>query len=124
MSELLAGLARRVEGDPFFLAHLLAEYARSERLDDPGLAARLGCRVEDLTVLRLCRAPRPDSADFQADVGAIAARFGIAPAKLAGAVRLGQGLARLRAATPATAEPGVLLAARDAPKPPTGETPP
>ncbi|HJZ59223.1 MAG TPA: hypothetical protein VKE74_30035 [Gemmataceae bacterium] len=125
MSEALDHLANRVAADPFFLAFPLAEYARSERLDDSALAAALGCRVEDLTLLRLCRMPRDDPAGFRADTAAIAERFGIAPAKLADAVRRGQGLARLRAAAPATAETGFLLAARDdEPKPPTEETPP
>ena len=125
MSEALDHLAARVAADPFFLAHPLAEFARSERLDDPALAAHLGCRVEDLTMLRLCRAPT-DSAEFRADVAAVAGRFGIDPTALAEAVRLGQGLAELRQAAPAAAEPGVLLAARDAdrpPPPPVGEPP-
>src|SRR5688572_8918031 len=98
-------MAARVSTDPFFLAHPLAEYARSERLDDPALAARLGCRVEGLTRLRLCRSPRPDPAEFRADVAAVAERFGIDPATLAAAVRLGQGLAGLRDVAPA-GEPG------------------
>src|SRR5262249_59305673 len=97
MSEALDHLANRVAADPFFLAFPLAEYARSERLDDSALAAALGCRVEDLTLLRLCRMPRDDPAGFRADTAAIAERFGIAPAKLADAVRRGQGLARLPA---------------------------
>lgn len=123
MSGALDHMAARVAGDPFFLAHPLAEFAKSERLDDPALAARLGCRAEDLTPVRLCRAPRPDPADFRADVAAVAARFGIDPGALAGAVRRGQGLARLREQAPAAAEPGMLLAARDADPPPPAEPP-
>ena len=80
-------MAARVAADPFFLAHPLAEFARSGRLDDPALAAHLGCRVEDLTPLRLCRAPRPGPAAFRADVAAVAGRFGIAADRLAAAVR-------------------------------------
>jgi hypothetical protein len=124
MSEALDHLAGRVKDDPFFLAHPLAEYARSAGLDDARLAAALGCRLEDLTALRLCRAPGGDPAQFRSDVGAIAGRFGLAPAKLAEAVRLGQGLARLRGPAPAAAESGFMLAARDdEPKPPTEEPP-
>jgi hypothetical protein len=119
MSEALDHLAARVRDDPFFLAHPLAEYARSAGLDDAGLAAALGCRAGDLTALRLCRAPAGDPAQFRADVGAIAGRFGIPPARLADAVRRGQNLARLRAVAPGATEPGFLLAARDdVPKPP------
>jgi hypothetical protein len=120
MSEALDHLANRVATDPFFLAFVLAEYARAEKLDDSAVAAALGCRVEDLTPLRLCRAPRPDPTDFRADVGAIAGRFGIAPGKLAEVVRRGEALSRLRVAAPTTAEAGWVVAARDPEKkPPT-----
>jgi hypothetical protein len=118
MSELLAGLARRVEGDPFFLAFALAGYARSRGLDDAGLAAALGCRPEDLPMLRLCRAPRPDPPDFRADVTAVAGRFGIDPATLVEAVRHGEAVAALRRPAAASPEPGAVLAARDDDRPP------
>lgn len=119
MSEALNHLAARVVGDPLFLATALAEYARSEAMDDAGLAAALGCAVADLARLRLCRVPRASPEDFRADIAAVAARFGIDPPVLTAAVRRGQALARLRAATPAAAEPGWLLAARDDTEPPT-----
>lgn len=123
MNAALDHLANRVAADPFFLAHPLAEFAHSERLDDPALAARLGCRPEYLTVLRLCRAPRSDPLAFRADVAAVAGRFGIDPGVLAEAVRRGQGLARVREAARPTTGPGFLLAARD-PDPPKPEEPP
>ena len=59
MTSPLDRMAQRAEADPFFLASLLALYAGSEQLDDAGLAAALGCPVETLTDVRLCRAPRP-----------------------------------------------------------------
>jgi hypothetical protein len=122
MSAALDHLAARVATDPLFLANALAEYARSDGLDDAGLAASLGCPVTELTPLRLCGAPRPDQ--FRADVAAIAGRFGIAPDVLERAVRLGQSLARVRAAQPVETAPGFLLAARDderEPPPPSEE---
>ncbi len=122
MSEVLNHLAARVATDPLFLAHPLAEFARSEGLDDAGLAAALGCRPTDLTRLRLCRAPRPDQ--FRADATAVAERFGLDPAVLAAAVRRGESLARLRAAARGSAEAGFLLAARDDDRdPPAGGDP-
>ncbi len=129
MTDPLANLAARAAADPFFLAAPLAEFARSEGLDDAGLADALGCPMSDLTHVRLCRAPRPTPDDFRADVAAVATRFGLDPAALAAAVRRGQSLARLRAAHAGAAEPGLLLAARDddrSPPPPTpdGGTPP
>ena len=112
MSDALRHLAGRAAADPFFLGFALAEFARSERFDDPGLAAALGCRAEDLPMLRLCRAPRPDP-DFAADLRAVADRFGVEFTRLAEAVRLGQSLATIRAAPLPAGEAGPLLAARD-----------
>lgn len=117
MSAALDHLAARVGTDPLFLANALAEYARSEALDDDGLAAALGCARGDLTRLKLCGAPRAEH--FRADVDAIAGHFGIDPNTLTAVVRRGQSLARLRAAQPAEGAPGFLLAARDDDRPPT-----
>jgi len=115
MSRPLERLARRVEGDPFFLATPLACFARGERLDDVALSARLGCEVSTLTRLRLCRAPDPRPPGFWQDTQAIAARFGLDADVLAEVVRYGQGLMRMRPAaeTPAEEAPGFLMAARD-----------
>jgi hypothetical protein len=126
MSAALDHLAARVATDPLFLASALAEYARSEELNDAGLAAALGCPVGELTRLRLCGAPRSDPEQFRADVAAIAGRFGIDANTLITIVRRGQSLARLRAARPPEVEPGVLLAARDDDRkpPPTEENNP
>lgn len=112
MSEALNHFAARVATDPSFLAHALAEYARSESMDDAGLAAALGCAITELAKLRLCGVPRTEPDHFRADVASIAARFGMDAATLAGVVRRGQSLARLRQAHTA-GEPGFLLAARD-----------
>ncbi len=113
MSAALDHLAARVATDPMFLANALAEYARSEGLDDAGLAAALGCPVGELTRLRLCGAPGAEPEQFRADVADIAGRFGIDPGTLTRIVRRGQSLARLRAAQPGGVEPGFLLAARE-----------
>jgi hypothetical protein len=110
----LAQLARRVAGEPDFLACALAEYARGEQLDDPGLAARLGCPVETLTHLRLCRMPREEAPLFWQDVEQIARRFGVGADFLAEVARRGLSLFHLRN-SPASRpqEPGIFLAARD-----------
>jgi hypothetical protein len=113
MSEALDHLAGRVTADPTFLAHPLAAYARSEGLDDSALAGRLGLNVADLSRLRLCRAPRPEPADFRADLTAVATRFGIEPTTLMAVVRHGQGVTTLQEAPPPAATPGFMLAARD-----------
>ena len=112
MADRLDVLARRVQIDPNFLAAALADYARSERLDENGLAAALGCPPEQLSPLRLCRRPRAEpAAQFRRDVEQIAARFGVRAEVLAEAVRRSDALIALRRAAPA--ERGTLMAARD-----------
>ena len=74
----LASLAFRVQADPRFLGHALAEHALRHGLRDLGLAQRLGCAVEVLTDLRLCRMPRD-----LAEVAQIAGRFGCVVGALA-----------------------------------------
>jgi len=120
MSDALHALARRAEGDRFFLASLLATYARSEGLDDAGLAAALGCSGEDLTMLRLCRAPRSDAHEFWHDVTRIAERFRLEPERLAEAVKRGLVLRRFQSAPPAG---GFLMAARDGEDEPAEDEP-
>jgi hypothetical protein len=111
VSDSLDRLARRLEDDPGFLACALAEYARSEGLDDAGLARLLGCAAADLTGVRLCRAPRPGPADFRADVRHVAERFALDAARLMEVVRAADALRLLREG--AAAAPGFLMAARD-----------
>jgi hypothetical protein len=118
----LEHMAARVAGDPLFLASVLADYARSEALDDAGLAAKFGLTADQLTRLKLCRVPRPTQ--FAADVATIARRFALDANLLAVAIHRGQSVARLRAGRPAEVTPGFLLAARDQeapPPPPEGE---
>lgn len=117
MGRRIAALARRLESDAAFLAAPLAVYARSEALDDAGLAARLGCPVETLPLVRLCRRPRPDPL-FGQDVERIADRFGLNSLALAEALRRVDALEALRIGQ--APERGTLLAARDgtAPEPP------
>ena len=110
MSKSLEALAKRAEGDPFFLASVLAAYVRGEDLDDAGLAAALNCPVERLTELRLCRAPRADPAGFRQDIDRIAEVFGVDADRLAEVVRYGQVLPHMQGGPPSR---GFLLAARD-----------
>jgi hypothetical protein len=119
MTDPLEALARRAEGEPFFLASHLAAYARSEGLDDAGLAAALGCPRGELTMVRLCRAPQPDAPQFWQDITALAQRFGMDARLLAAAVKRGRVILRLRAA----AGGGSLAAARDHEPDPPEEAP-
>lgn len=117
MSGALDRMAERVKADPWFLAHPLAEYARSAALDDDALAARLGCDAAGLTAVRLCRAPRPDADGFRADLTAVAERFGLNLSALVAAVRHGASLAQLREAAKDGATAAWQIAARDREQP-------
>jgi hypothetical protein len=110
MSERIAALARRVEGDAFFLAAALSTYARAEGLSDAQLARRLGCTPAQLSAVRLCRKPRNSTREFQQDVERIAAAFQIDSTVIAEAVRLNDAL---RALGQTHEDGGFLMAARD-----------
>ncbi|HZW33554.1 MAG TPA: hypothetical protein VFF52_22735 [Isosphaeraceae bacterium] len=98
MTDELARLAARVERDPFFLGWALRIYAESEGLDEAGLAARLGCPASLLPKVKLCRCPSPSPPAFQADITAIAGRFGLRADVLANIVRHAEALEALRRA--------------------------
>ena len=111
MTRRISVLARRLADEPDFLAAALADYARSQQLDDAALAAYLGCPMDQLDRLRLCLRPRPDR--FLADIDEIATDFGIDPDALIDVVRFSDALARMRR-TPAMSESSsLLMAARD-----------
>ncbi|HVC33995.1 MAG TPA: hypothetical protein VNL16_10840 [Chloroflexota bacterium] len=115
MDDRIAALARRVQDDPFFLASALKGYARSEGLDERGLAAALSCPIETLVKLALCRRPRPAPPVFREDVDRIATRFGVRADALAEIVRHADALAGMRRGD--ADERGLLMAARDRDEP-------
>ena len=108
MPDPLFHLAADAEGDAFFLAGLLAAFARSEEMDDDALAAHLGCPVGELSRLKLCRAPHAEPDRLRQEVGRLAEHFGVREAALREAVLRGRVILRLR-------EDGesMLMAARD-----------
>lgn len=108
MNDPLAGLARRAEGRPEFLAALLAAFARSDGLDDAALAAHLGCDPGKLPAVRLCLAPGEEPAQMRDDVRRIADHFGLREEALRKAVTRGRVLLLMR-----QNEGGLTLAARD-----------
>jgi hypothetical protein len=111
MASALPALAHRVRQDPFFLASALAIYAESEAMDDQQLAKQLGCTVDTLAPVRLCRRPRAEPPLFRQDVEMIAARFGLHADVLAAAVRRADAITALR--REAEGGQGALIAARD-----------
>lgn len=115
MSDHLENMARRLDGDPFFLACPLMLYQKSEGLSEDSLAARLQCSREALTPVRLCRAPASEEGSFLDDIERIATRFSVNTDALAEAVRRGQALFHM---TSGGTRSATLLAARDGPRKP------
>jgi len=111
MTSRIDALAKRVQSDPFFLASALADYAHSEGLDEQGLAGRLGCSLETLGPLRLCRRPHPEPTLFRQDLNQIASRFSVKGDVLAEAVRRSDAISGMRRGT--KSEHRFLMAARD-----------
>jgi len=114
MTKHLEALACRLSKNPKFFASPLAAFALSEDLDDAALAERLKCTRENLTMIRLCRAPEADR--FAVDIDEVATRFTADAQALAAAVRHGQAVERMRARQPEQTG-GMLLAARDDDRP-------
>ncbi|HEY7030664.1 MAG TPA: hypothetical protein VH482_05010 [Thermomicrobiales bacterium] len=108
LSRLFERTARAAEASPDFLAAVFARYRDAECVDEADVARRLGVAADRLSELALCLRPRPVL--FRQDVEAIAARFGIDAAALAGMIRHVDALDAF--ALPAT--PRMLTAARDA----------
>jgi hypothetical protein len=110
--DLLRRAAERAAQRPFYLASVLLAYARAERLDDAGLASRLGCDPASLPHLLLCRRPTGEGIVFRADVEAIARRFTLDARRLRDVIRAADALVSLQAAAPDKTG-GLLAAARD-----------
>jgi hypothetical protein len=121
MPDPLDALAARAAEDSFFLAWLLAAYAHSEGLDDAGLAAALGCQIQELAMLRLCRVPAADPEESRDDVSCIAERFGLDHQRLAEVIQRGRVVRRFQQADPRVG--GSLMAARDREDEPPPELP-
>jgi hypothetical protein len=90
MSDPLDTLALRAASEPIFLAHRPAAYQQAHNLTDAGLARDLGCTIEALTMVRLCRAPR-EGDDGAEDVRCVAERFSCDLGRLAEALGPPQG---------------------------------
>ncbi|HSH83149.1 MAG TPA: hypothetical protein VLA19_31845 [Herpetosiphonaceae bacterium] len=108
--------ADRARSEPGFLGAVLVEYETRFGLDDTALAAQLGCEIEQLARLALCRPPRADR--FRSDLELIASRIGLDPLPLARVLRLIAALEEFSG--PATGEG--LRAARRADEPSSEES--
>ncbi len=109
----LRAAAARLEGDPFFMASVIADYRTALRLNDQHIAKALDCNVEALTSLAFCRTPRLDDEKlFLSDVQAIAKYVGCDWGELARMIRTAQSVSALKRFTVGP-EDQLLKAARD-----------
>lgn len=122
---LLDRFARRLEGEPGFLSHLLRIYMEQEQVDEGQLALQLHVDAAAFTRLALCRAPRPEPEHFGVDLQRIVDLTGVDATELTRVIRATAAVAALQqipAPQPdlkpnATSHPvlpsGFLAAARD-----------
>ena len=94
-SDSLKRISERAAWEPFFLAGALMSYKDENGLDDAALAAYLGCAVDDLPRLSLCR--RPSEGAFMKDISHLATRFRLNGGRLAALIRHVEVLEDLRA---------------------------
>ncbi len=112
----LVRAAQRAVSSPFFLASILKEYQRVHYLDNEALATLLGCHVDDLPRLALCRRPAAEQQAFVRDIDHLAQRFHLQADQLAAIIRQVDTLAIWQQQMPFHQQatyPGMLSAARD-----------
>ncbi len=116
-SNAVARAVQRAVSHEFFLAGVLREYQQSNQLDDNALAELLGCQLNDLLRLALCRRPATGRNAFLQDIEHLAQRFHLHGNQLAIVIRQVDSLRALRQQLTSTRNaqqmPGILRAARD-----------
>lgn len=120
----LAGLARRLRGDPRYMSYVLAVYQEQEGLMDDDFARELGTLPALVSRLAVCKRPDSSSAQFAEQVRELADYSLIDEARLADILRQVEAIEKL-AGRPMTLSPkelekqsghsptGFLAAARD-----------
>ncbi|XXF76302.1 hypothetical protein P2318_25035 [Myxococcaceae bacterium GXIMD 01537] len=112
--EWLKVAARRSAQDPASLGYVFEQYRKHEGTSAEGLAAMLGCSLEVLDDLSLCR--RPEQERFVEHLQRIAKRFMVDPRRLAAVLRRVEVLDVLPSegeGRDAVSDNSYLLAARD-----------
>jgi len=104
----LVRAAARAEGDPFFIGFALAAYRDLAGFDDRQLGTWLGCPLQNLPRLALCRRPDGESAMFGDEVQRIARYVEVEAGRLAQLLRAVENVEAMQGAAP-----GALMAARD-----------
>ena len=96
-----------------YMAGLLAAYQEMRSMDERQLAAELGCPLERLPYLGLCREPRREQGQFAADVREIAGYADANVGRLAQLIRAVD-TSRVLSNRRGSGRDGYLAAARDA----------
>jgi len=117
---LLTILARRLRGNPQYMAYVLAAFQSRENLTDAELAQELGTLPELVVRLSLCKRPSPSSPQFAEQVRELADYTLTDAGRLANILRRVDGLERLSQRASGLAlqaegkeSGGILAAARD-----------
>src|SRR5579884_3234088 len=100
----------------FYVANAIATFQEARSFDEGQLLRYLGCSMETLNRLRLCRRPDAESPEFQSDVRRIADAFAVDPTPLLSILREAASVDAMRGSHRKTST-GFLMAARDKPRP-------
>lgn len=115
--EIVRVAAERAASEPTFFAHVLREYRAMFGLDLRSLATKLGCNIDDVTRLALCRKPDLAAPKWHEDLDKIATYVHVDSQLLLQVLREVDTLTAMRTVL-ATAtsfpgdQPGLLAAAR------------
>ena len=116
-SETIDALARAVQkaqNNSFFLANVLNEFQQQNKMDNRSLAELLGCEMQTLSQLALCRCPNLNQPTFVSDIDHLAKRFSVHANQLANMIRQVAALRELRNHLNDTgSKQRMLMAARD-----------
>lgn len=109
--------AERAASEPDFFAHVLREYRAMFGLDLRSLATKLGCKIDDVVRLALCRKPDLTAPKWQEDLDKIATFVHVDSQLLLQVLREVDTLTVMKTFPPTLAvfpgnQPGLLAAAR------------
>jgi hypothetical protein len=88
--------AQRAKGHPSFVGYALSLYQQSRGQSEAELAGWLGCPIDTMSRLSLCRRPVGTDAAFRFDVEAIARFAGIDAERLVQVLRTAEGIEAFR----------------------------
>jgi len=96
ITDALARAVQKAQNSSFFLANVLNEFQQQNKLDNRSLAEFLGCEMQALSQLALCRCPNPNQSTFASDIDYLANRFNVQANHLANMIRQVAALHELR----------------------------